>query len=58
MKADLYRRKQAVDIEGMIKLENHHSVTPNEITDSYKDHVCLKYIKCVFAAHKWENVTV
>lgn len=45
-------------MEGMIELENRHAVTPNEIIDSYKDHVSLKCIKCVFTTRKWEHVAV
>lgn len=48
MKTDVYRRRLATDMEGMIELENQHAVTPNEIIDPYKDHVNLKCIKCVF----------
>lgn len=62
MKTDLYRRRLATDMEGMIELENWHAVTPNKIIDSiidsYKDHVSLKCIKYVFSTHKWENVPV
>ena len=42
----------------MIELENHHSATPNKITDSYKNYVKIKCIRCIFTIHKWENVTV
>lgn len=53
-----FQKKLANNLEGMIKLENHHLVTPNKVTDSYQNDANIKRIRCVLTTHKWENVTI
>ena len=52
------QKKLPNNLEGVIKLENHHLVTPNKVTDSYQNDANIKRIRCVLTTRKWENVTI